>query len=299
MSDEQQEEAPRGPGWINPEIQQHVRWRAGDIVVSVPGKSGTTWTMNIVHQLRSGGDADFEDIYVEVPWLEYVDRPGRSIADSVAAIDAMPTDRRRAFKSHAAPPQLPYRDEVKYVVVVRNPEEAMTSLKPFIERHSPELFAAWGVDPAHFMHPDFASFYEAVAVNMLPGFFTFTAEWWSRRGQDNVILLHFADLVREPEANIRRLADFLGFAPTAEQWPGILEYSSFAWMKQHQHKFELQKVSPYPVLTPGGMIRKGAVGRAHEDGMSPEIAADVAARGRELLPDEAAFEWLYRGGALA
>ena len=52
------------------------------------------------------------------------------------------------------------------------------------------------------------------------------------------------------------------------------------------------------MLVSGAMIRKGAVGRAHEDGMSREIAADVAARGRELLTDEAAFEWLYRGGPL-
>ena len=30
--------------------------------------------MNIVHQLLSGGDPDFEDIYVEVPWIEILTR---------------------------------------------------------------------------------------------------------------------------------------------------------------------------------------------------------------------------------
>src|SRR5262249_38320023 len=63
---------PQTAVWIDAEIQQRVEWRDGDVVVSVPVKSGTTWTMNIVHQLREGGDPHFEDLYVEVPWLELV-----------------------------------------------------------------------------------------------------------------------------------------------------------------------------------------------------------------------------------
>src|SRR5579872_5744493 len=65
-----------GPPWIRPEIQQKIKWRDGDIVISVPPKSGTTWTMNIVHQLLTGGTADFRDIYQEVPWIEFVGYPG-------------------------------------------------------------------------------------------------------------------------------------------------------------------------------------------------------------------------------
>ena len=30
-----------------------------------------------------------------------------------------------------------FRDDVKYVVVMRNPEEAVVSFKPFIEAHNP------------------------------------------------------------------------------------------------------------------------------------------------------------------
>ncbi len=59
-------EEPGGVPWIRPEIQQQIRWRDGDVVISVPGKSGTTWMMNIVHQLHTGGDADFADVYVEI-----------------------------------------------------------------------------------------------------------------------------------------------------------------------------------------------------------------------------------------
>src|ERR1700730_19326810 len=99
---------PAGPPpWINETIQQRVERRDGDIVVSVPPKRGTTWTMNIVHQLRSGGDASFADIYVEVPWLELVPRPDSSLDGLVAAFDAMLRDRRRAFKRPPSHPALP------------------------------------------------------------------------------------------------------------------------------------------------------------------------------------------------
>jgi hypothetical protein len=113
-----------------------VNWRDGDVVVSVPVKSGTTWTMNIVHQLREGGDPNFEDLYVEVPWLELVPGPSVTREQRLAKLDRMPRGRRRAFKTHSPPGPLPYRvpcasPDVRYVVVVRNPEEARLDA-PFI-----------------------------------------------------------------------------------------------------------------------------------------------------------------------
>ena len=70
---------PKGgkPPWINPERAQGVALRDGDIWISVPAKSGTNWMMNIVHQLLTGGDADFDSIYSVVPWPEFVERPGQ------------------------------------------------------------------------------------------------------------------------------------------------------------------------------------------------------------------------------
>lgn len=116
--------------WSDPAIQQAMVWRDGDIVVSVPPKSGTTWTMNIVHQLREGGDADLGGVYVEVPWIELVPSPGTTRETVVAQLDAMPTHRRRAFKTHSAPGALPYHEpeagpDVQYVVVARNPDEVV------------------------------------------------------------------------------------------------------------------------------------------------------------------------------
>ena len=41
--------------------------RPTDVVISTPPKTGTTWVQQIVHQLRTGGDMDFEDIYQPIP----------------------------------------------------------------------------------------------------------------------------------------------------------------------------------------------------------------------------------------
>ena len=53
-----------------------------------------------------------------------------------------------------------------------------------------------------------------------------------------------------------------------------------------------------PVLEPGAMVRKGAVGAARDDGMTPEIAEHLQAVGTRICPDKAAVEWFYDGGPL-
>jgi hypothetical protein len=304
MSSEQRAPAPTGPGWIDPEIQQHVRWRDGDVVVSVPIKSGTTWTMNIVHQLRAGGDRDFEDIYIEVPWLELVPGPGVTREQRLAKIDSLPRGRRRMFKTHSGPGLLPYQApgsgvDVKYVVVVRNPDEAVASMYPFIAAHSGDWFKLWNLPTQSFVRPDFATFFRDVGRGMFaPAIFAFVAAWWPLRRQPNVLLMHFADMKRDHEGSVRKIAKFLGIEPSADRWQTILECTSFPWMKAHERRFEIPAAAQIPILVPGAMVRKGKTGAAREDGVTLAISAEIATIGRRLLTDDAAFEWVYRGGPL-
>jgi aryl sulfotransferase len=302
----EQDGPPAGPPpWIDDTMQQRIQWRDGDIVVSVPPKSGTTWTMNIVHQLRTGGDPAFADIYVEVPWLEFVPTPDSAPDDLVAAFDRMPRDRRRAFKSHAGPPTLPYHRpgsgiDVRYIVVVRNPDEAVASFRPFIAAHSDAWFDLWQVPKDGIVGPDFETFFNGVGANMIgPWIFGLVGAWWPLRNEPNVLLVHYADLKRDHEGSIRRIRAFLDIEVPDASWPAILEYTSFAWMKEHEDKFEVRTVSTVPLLDPGAMIRKGQVGAAADDGVTPQISAAIAAIGRTILTDDAAFDWCYRGGALA
>ena len=302
MSDER-----RGgpPPWINPAMQREITWRDGDIVISVPIKSGTTWMMNIVHQLLERGDPDFEDIYGEVPWIEFATRPGMTARDLEARIQAMPADRPRAFKTHSAPPDVPYHApggalDVRYVVVCRNPEEALVSVKPFIEKHTDELFELWQVPKDGLTRPDFPTFYREVVDTMgfNAGLFGFLQAWWPLRHNANVLMVHFADLKRDHEGGIRRVADFLGLSPSDEEWGRIFEYTSFPWMKAHDVKFDGTTMGAVPVLKPGTMVRRGVTGGAREDGMTDEIAAHLRELGERICPDPAARAWIYGGGTL-
>lgn len=297
---------PEEPGvpWVNPEIQQLVAWRDGDIVVSVPVKSGTTWMMNIVHQLRTGGDHDFESIYAEVPWLEFVPEPGVSPVELAARVDAMSDHRRRAFKTHSPPGPLPFHAagsgrEVSYIVVVRSPEEVLASMHPFINSHSDAWFELWKLDKAMVAAPDLATFFEQMAKPMIREIvFGFVEAWWPLRREPNVLFMHFADMKRDHEGSVRRVAEFLGYEPAESEWPVVLECTSFPWMKRHERKFEGFLAHGVPVLNPGTMVRKGKTGAAREDGVTAEMGDEIARIGTEVLSDEAAFKWIYAGGTL-
>jgi len=46
-----------------------LKLRPTDVVIAPFAKSGTTWTQQIVHCLRTRGDMDFDDISRVIPWI--------------------------------------------------------------------------------------------------------------------------------------------------------------------------------------------------------------------------------------
>jgi hypothetical protein len=77
-----------------------VKLRPSDVVITPFGKSGTTWTQQIVHCLRTRGDMDFDDISRVVPWIEISPALGIDL-------DAEQKANPRAFKSHLAWSEIP------------------------------------------------------------------------------------------------------------------------------------------------------------------------------------------------
>jgi len=293
------------PPWITTEIQENMSWRDQDIVISVPAKSGTTWTMNIVFQLLSGGTEDFKAVYDEVPWIEFLSRPNQPIQEVLDRLDAMPEGKARAFKTHSAPPALPFLTaaadkKVRYIVVFRNPEEALVSFKPFLEKHSDDWFRLWEIPKQAMTRPSFSSFYEDIVSEMgMQGMFAgFIAGWWPLRHEANVLFLHFSEMKNDHAGCLRKIADFLDISPNQDQWPAIEKYTGFDWMKAHSEKFETFSSVDVPLLETGAMIRKGKLGAAHEDGMNDKISAHFRAACAEICQDKDALDWLYQGGPL-
>lgn len=311
--------------WYDPSLQTKTPFIAGDTILAVPGKSGTTWTMNIFHQLRTGGDADFADIYAEVPWPELRERPDQPDEELVERWANMPAPR--AFKTHSQPGDGPgdfatFRNDLKYVVVFRNPEEAIVSFKPFLEAQSLKMWELFNASELRkeFVKPTFKEFFEELVLKGFPGmpaeavppggmltmfYFGFINGWWEHRHKSNVLFMHFSDMKRDHEGSVRKIAKHLGFEPTAEQWPKVLEYTSFKWMKEHEDKFEVATLckdkngEPFKLINDGGMVRKGKAGAAAEDGMTPEIAAVIMEWAEKMVPDDEARRWMYEGGEIA
>lgn len=293
------------PPWITPEKQKEVTPRDGDIWISVPVKSGTNWMMNVVHQLLTGGDDSFDTIYRVVSWPEFTERPGQPVEEVMSRIDALPTDRRRAFKSHTAPPDLPFRKagdgkDAKYIVVCRNPEEALVSFKVFLEQHTDEFFGTWGLPKAALTRPDFPTFYREVVdeKGMQGMLFGFVAAWWPLRNEPNVLMMHFSDMKKDLPGCIRKVASFLGIEPSESEWKKIDDHSTFEWMKANETKFETHPYTKFKLLEHGGMIRKGKTGAAREDGMTDEIAEHLRGIGKQIVTDPAVLKWFYEGGPL-
>jgi hypothetical protein len=94
------------------------------------------------------------------------------------------------------------------------------------------------------------------------------------------------------------IAAFLGTRPTESEWAKIGRHTTFAWMKEHEDKFESVTPCPVPPLEKGAMVRKGKLGAAHEDGMTTQIASELRATGDAILSDPAARRWLYEGGPI-
>jgi hypothetical protein len=111
------------------------------------------------------------------PWPEFVERPGQPAQEIYDRIAAMPAGKHRAFKSHSAPPELPFIEagsgtDVKYIVVSRNPEEALVSLKVFLDMHTAQFYELWQMPKAALTRPTFEAFYrEVVAPRGMQGMF--------------------------------------------------------------------------------------------------------------------------------
>jgi len=205
-------------------------------------------------------------------------------------------DRPRAFKSHSAPTGLPYVEagggkDVRYIVVVRNPEESVVSAKSFFDKHTDEWLEFWDVPKGALNRSYSSTFY----YKMNAALFSFVQAWSPLRNKPNVQFLHFTDMKRDDDGSIRRTADSIGAQHTDEQWGAVTEYTSLAWMKQHGITFNATTATEVPVLESRTMVRRGQAGAAAGGGMTSEISEHLRKIGARTCPDDDARGWLYGG----
>jgi hypothetical protein len=228
--------------------------RPTDVIIATFSKSGTTWLQQIVHQLRTGGDMDFEDIYEVVPWIDL------GIALDLD-LDADQRAEPRAFKSHKSWDEVP--KGCRYVVSFRDPKDAMVSLYRFLE--------GWFFEPGSISLDEFTERRTANHYGDGPDYWKHLCSWLGQRDNPDVLLLTFETMKRDLRGAVERVAGFLDI-DDHERIEIATRYSSFRFMSANKAPFAEPWFRAYSEraanLPPGSdtsKVRVGAVGYAKQE----------------------------------
>jgi hypothetical protein len=260
----------------DPEILANFVARPTDVLITTTPKAGTTWLSQILHQLRTGGDADYFSIEQVVPWLE-LPRPDISLAERLAGYEAIPDPR--IFKTHCTYEQTPGVDTARIILSSRDPRDCFVSYY----HHSMDMTRETRQRIGLKQYRDLDEVFEDW-LRQAPWYRNIQG-WWPHYNDGNLLWLRYEDMKRDLPGSIDRINDFLGWDVNAVQRQTAIEYSSFEWMKQHAEKFTRQLSSNVPVFKAGGFIRKGEVGNFKNE-LTPEQERRIIMKACEwLTPD--------------
>ena len=227
-----------------------ARWdgfvfRPGDVVISTPPKSGTTWTQMLCALLIFDVPAFPAPLDQVSPWLDLCTLP---LAEVTAVLAAQ--THRRFIKTHTALDGLPLHPDVTYLVVGRDPRDVAISM----EHHAANMnFARFlEVRAAAVGNEDLAELparrvpsedpverFRSFVADETPGVPPTLASvlhhldtGWQRRREPNVALFHYADLTTDLPSELLRLARVLGIPCSAERARELAAEASLARMRE-------------------------------------------------------------------
>lgn len=288
------------PAWVSgtpvryqsPE-EDSARWtgfpfRSGDIVISTRSKSGTTW-VQMICALLIFQRVDLPEPLTQLsPWLDWLIRPVEEVFAQLAA-----QEHRRFIKTHTPLDGVPSDARATYLVTGRHPLDMAVSMyhqgdnldrrrlrqllgQPEPEGAPPErpplrewLLAWIDADPE-----------PSQSLDSLPGVMWHLTDAWGRRGEPNVALVHFDDLLAGLGSEMRRMADLLEIAVPDQAWPDLVTAATFAGMRASADRV---------VPDPAGVLKDS----------SAFLRQGTSGAGRALLKDEELRHYDQRAAQLA
>jgi aryl sulfotransferase len=285
-----------------------TRWnyfeqRPGDIVVSTSYKAGTTWMQTIVaNLLYPNGDLPMPATEM-FPWLDMRIFPLESNLNLLAAQSG-----RRCIKTHLPLDGLPYRDDVRYLMVGRDARDVFMSLLNHWGSHTPAFYQVMNGVPGRVgdPFPEYSGDPRAAWREWITrGWFEWESEgypywghmhhaatWWAFRELPNIRLVHYADLLEDLEGQMREIGAYLDIEVPESRWPHVVNACRFETVKRDPERM----VGDMSFAFRGGaqtFINKGTNGRWRELLTAEDLALYDAAKQRVLTPDCA--EWLEHG----
>ncbi|SMX36933.1 sulfotransferase domain-containing protein [Maliponia aquimaris] len=268
------------------------RWQAftpreGDIVVCTPAKSGTTWTQGILAMLIAADPGVDAQTSMKSPWIDIALRP---LDEVMARLEAQ--DHRRQVKTHTSFDGIPYWPQLRYVTVYRHPIDVHFSYRKHYANQTKARFAdhLFPEDPSEsfriFLEADHAD--GASLVTIVRHY----RETLAREPRENLLRLHYADMLRDLRGAVTRIAAHAGIDTPGDLLEDIVQAATFDSMKANAHRFTPSAGQEFWQSDAG--FFDSATSNKWEGQLSADDLAAYDARMCELLgPDER--KWLEWG----
>lgn len=289
-----------------------ARWhefsfRAGDIVISAPPKSGTTWLQMICALLIFRVPKLPVPLDTISPWLEQTFRP---IEDVLRTLEQQV--HRRIIKSHTPFDGLPFDERVTYLCVGRDPRDiavswdyqvrninvaAVSALREKTRGNGQAAIPAMdsrGLTSARDRFWKWVERNESPqdVITTLKGALHHYSSFWKARTNQNVFLVHFDDLLFNLGGQMELLAAKLGLSPHDNHWNELVLAASFENMRGRASEVGPNMTEPI-WISPRRFFHCGKSGqwmnlikaadvKRYENRVSSLISADLS-------------DWLHRG----
>jgi aryl sulfotransferase len=288
-----------------------MRWddfkpRNDDIIITTAYKAGTTWMQTIVGNLIFWDSKLPEPIRELSPWIDLRLIPKEEIDKKLEA-----QTHRRFVKTHLTLEAIPYFPEVKYIYVGRDGRDVFMSFWNHYKSYKPEFLYIVNNTPGRVggpLLPCPEDIYELWRNWISKGWFEWEEDgypfgsifqhvqtWWDFRHLPNILFVHFNDLLRNLEGEMRRVAEFLEIEVDESAWPSLIEEATFATMKKRAEDVSLMRDE---IFTGGAQqfIYKGTNGRWRDVLNEDDVRLYEQVVEKRLSPECA--RWFEQGASI-
>ncbi|QFT54435.1 sulfotransferase domain-containing protein [Microbulbifer sp. THAF38] len=273
--------------------------RSGDIVIATPFKSGTTWMQMIVLGLLHG--IKNPPLLREVGhWIDFRPAPEEEILSRLEEQSS-----RRFIKTHLPFDAIKYDKNIKYIVVDRDPRDVFMSLWNHYKNMDVDLVNSDLPLGVHPIPPCPDSIHEFWKSWLTKGYFEWESEgypfwsnlrhvqsWFDVKDLDNVLHVHYNNLLLDSESEIKRVAKFIEVEISDEEANSLANYTSFESTKKNLNKlfpggYRLFKNGPDTFFHKGKNGRWRSVLTQEDEKLLSEAS--------DTMLSKACFKWLTFG----
>jgi hypothetical protein len=226
--------------------------RDNDVFMAAASKVGQTWTLALLHHLRTGGrDPDYggRGAMGVTPWLEFPTDPAtglpRDRAERLAELEALPDPR--VFKMHVVWEEIPRNGRGKIVTITRDPRDVPWSMYSHMKGMRAELTNGW-------TDPGFDAWFDGW-VGTTP-YFPIVKSFWAHRDDPDLLWLRFEDLKIDLAAAARQCVNFLGWSVDDDAIARSVELSTLGSMQRAESALKMGAWKEGHRF-----VREGAVGK--------------------------------------